>query len=224
LSEAEDEPAPATSEEPEPFVRMSPRGYPWDFWEDHPIGKGILITFALVGGVAGVAFIAAATFVFLATLLEVVLPVWGRVLLCAGVLGGGWGLFLLRKHVLWLYGLVEVGVAIGIANHTAAEAWPKGGVGWVAIVGAVYVVVRGLDNITTGWKKSFPNGIKYKPPGPSNELEVVGLRVRYVKGPHEVAMERWHARAATAATWKAEALAKARAKAKPAQTKAKAKA
>ena len=76
------------------------------------------------------------------------------------ILAGGTVLFWFRESHRLYYGALELGVALAVAVHgldqmqTPAESWP-------AIVAAVYLVVRALDNI---WKAVEPDAAQPERP------------------------------------------------------------
>lgn len=64
----------------------------------------------------------------------------------------GFGLYLLREKNRFFYGLIETGFAIAVVIHSARMLPNQGVVAWATAAGSVYLLIRGLDNLVTGYK------------------------------------------------------------------------
>jgi hypothetical protein len=66
----------------------------------------------------------------------------------AVVLGFGGGLFLLRQHMRMFYAIAELSGAAAVAWSALGGRYESGLVFAVTLMGAVYLVVRGIDNMS----------------------------------------------------------------------------
>ena len=72
------------------------------------------------------------------------------------MIGLGVVMYRLRSHKRALYGAIELAVAC-LACWLSVEQLHQGGMlPWMGAAGAVYVVVRGLDNLLEGLKTPAP--------------------------------------------------------------------
>jgi hypothetical protein len=86
-----------------------------------------------------------------------------------------WLLFVMRVKILLLYGALEIAVGIAVISSSigqeAAKANQSGVVLIIAVLGGVYVIIRGLDNAD----KSITTLA-----GRMTKLPYIRLRIRYV--------------------------------------------
>lgn len=64
----------------------------------------------------------------------------------------GFGLFQLRTHLLSAFALIEITGGIALAWNVFHSNYPSGILFWTAVMGAVYLLVRGFDNAWKGYK------------------------------------------------------------------------
>ena len=61
-------------------------------------------------------------------------------------------LFIFREKQKFYYGLIEVSFSVALTYALLLHVDSTGLVGLLAVGGAIYVTVRGLDNMRTGYK------------------------------------------------------------------------
>lgn len=77
-------------------------------------------------------------------------------------------LFAIREKALFLYAALELGASVGFALDACerlgnSQNWTSLG---AALLGATYVVVRGLDNLAKAWQKYRPKVAVHESPSP----------------------------------------------------------
>lgn len=65
-------------------------------------------------------------------------------------------LYLLREKFRYLYGAIEIAFALAVIAQAVGQFEPQGIAAWTLAGAAVYVLVRGLDNFVSGYKKPPP--------------------------------------------------------------------
>lgn len=126
---------------------------------DQKVAMGFLLVFLWGGLVLGVVFLISILnwpFLFV-TAWDRVQPIfshaWGRIAASVFFFLFACGLYLLRTYMRSLYGMSEVvvgGAAIWVGvGHASSEALTS----VIVIAGAIYIVVRGIDNMFEGMKQ-----------------------------------------------------------------------
>ncbi len=93
---------------------------------------------------------------FVSTLSLPVAPIPVRLYLIFGAAGIALTLYELRSRRRILYGAIEIALGLGIAWQASARlGGERGGLAeYLAFVGAIYVMVRGIDNVSQGKEAS----------------------------------------------------------------------
>lgn len=98
---------------------------------------------------------------FINLLTPVILSIWAKVLFGIIILSIGCALFLFKKRQQLYYGLVETAFALTncflVANNFQSAFAQHNSLTYILISGmtTIYLIVRGLSNISEGWNKPF---------------------------------------------------------------------
>ena len=79
-----------------------------------------------------------------------------RFVACSTTVVIGVVLYMFRRRQQMLYGLCEVGFATAVAWHTLGAPSRDATTNLLALIGVVYLVVRGFTNLADGLEKQFP--------------------------------------------------------------------